>query len=151
MSFGCTESKTENSLTSYLANLIAYILMIKLLLFWTACLLPTWVFAQVPPSDSLTQSTSFAQSPTIDYRYVNATLLILRYLPDASAAAVTTIEGASRVQLTLKRENGWSQVQVLTAVGYVKSEYLVEAQENVTVEIDWVMVEAAGGVAYSSL
>jgi len=114
-------------------------------------LVPAWGFAQVLPADSLSQPPTLEQTSASTYRYVNATSLILRASPAATAGATATIAGASRVQLLQKRADGWSRVQVATAVGYVKSDYLVEAQEAVTVEVNWDEVTAAGGEAYSSL
>jgi hypothetical protein len=125
--------------------------MIKVLLFWTACFLPTWGFAQVAPADSLSQAPTLKQAPTSAYRYVNATSLTLRASPAASAAASATIAGASRVQLLQERIDGWSHVQVAQALGYVKSDYLVETQEAVTADVDWTEIAAAGGEAYSNI
>jgi hypothetical protein len=125
--------------------------MIKSLLFWTACLLPAWGFAQVAPADSLSQSTTLEQAPTSSYRYVNATSLTLRASPAATATALATIAGASRVQLLQERTDGWSEIQVAQARGYVKSDYLIEAQEAVTVDVDWPEIAAAGGETYNSL
>lgn len=125
--------------------------MIKALLFWTACFLPTWGFAQVAPADSLSQSTILEQAPTSSYRYVNATSLTLRASPAATATALATIAGASRVQLLQERADGWSQIQVAQARGYVKSDYLIEAQEAVTVDVDWTEIAAAGGESYSKI
>jgi hypothetical protein len=125
--------------------------MIKLLLLWTACLLPTWGFAQVAPADSPSQSATLEQASTSSYRYVNATSLTLRASPATTAAALATIVGASRVQLLQERTDGWSQIQVAQARGYVKSDYLVEAQEAVTADVNWTEVAAAGGETYSSL
>jgi uncharacterized protein YgiM (DUF1202 family) len=125
--------------------------MIKLLLLWIACLVPTWGFAQVSPADSLSQPPTLEQTSASTYRYVNATSLTLRVSPAATAEATATIAGASRVQLLQDRTDGWSQVQVATAVGYVKSDYLVKAQEAVTAEVDWAEITAAGGEAYHSL
>jgi hypothetical protein len=125
--------------------------MIKLLLLWTACLVPTWGFAQVAPADSLSQSPTLEQAPTSAYRYVNATSLTLRVSPASTAAATATIAGASRVQLLQKRTDGWSHVQVAQALGYVKSNYLVETQEAVTADVDWTEIAAAKGETYSSL
>jgi hypothetical protein len=125
--------------------------MIKHLLLWIACSVPAWGFAQVLPADSLSQPPTLEQTSASTYRYVNATSLTLRASPAATAGAMATIAGASRVQLLQKRADGWSHVQVATAVGYVKSEYLVEAQEAVTAEVDWAEVTAAGGEAYHGL
>jgi hypothetical protein len=113
--------------------------------------MPTWGFAQVLPADNLSQPPTLEQTSASTYRYVNATSLTLRASPAATAEATATIAGASRVQLLQERTDGWSHVQVATAVGYVKSEYLVEAQEAVTAEVDWAEVTAAGGEAYQSL
>jgi hypothetical protein len=112
---------------------------------------PTWGFAQVLPADSLSQPLTLEQTLASKYRYVNATSLTLRASPAATAGATATIAGASRVQLLQDRTDGWSHVQVATAVGYVKSDYLVEAQEAVTAEVDWAEITAAGGEAYHSL
>jgi uncharacterized protein YgiM (DUF1202 family) len=125
--------------------------MIKLILLWTACFLPTWGFAQVAPADSLSQSPTLEQVPTSSYRYVNATSLTLRSSPTTTAGAAATIAGASRVQLLQERADGWSQIQVAQARGYVKSDYLVETQEAVTADVDWTEIAAAGGETYSSL
>jgi hypothetical protein len=114
-------------------------------------LLPTWGFAQVTPADSLNQSATLEQASTSPYRYVNATSLTLRTSPAATAAALATVAGASRVQLLHERTDGWSQVQVAQAHGYVKSDYLVEAQEAITADVDWTEIAAAGGETYSSL
>ncbi|MFD1874344.1 hypothetical protein [Hymenobacter bucti] len=115
------------------------------LLLCLACWLPLWHPAQAQTSDStLTQRSS-------PYRYVNATSLKLRSRPDAEAAASATIVGASRVQLLGEDEGSWSHVQVAAVSGYVKSEYLVEEQDQVSADIDWTAVEATGGTAYSSL
>ncbi|MGI4759174.1 MAG: hypothetical protein ACRYF0_00605 [Janthinobacterium lividum] len=75
---------------------------------------------------------------------------MLRTRPDAAAAASALIAGASRVQLVEERADGWSQVQADGHAGYVRSDYLVEEQPQVTAEIDWASVEAAGGTTYSS-
>lgn len=116
-----------------------------LLLLCLTCWLPLWCPAHAQTVDStLTQRSS-------PYRYVNASSLKLRTRPDAAATASATIAGASRVQLLGEEEDGWSHVQVETASGYVKSEYLVEEQDQVSADIDWTTVEAAGGTAYSSL
>jgi hypothetical protein len=125
--------------------------MIKLLLFWTACLVPTWGFAQVAPADSLGQSPTNEQASPSSYRYVNATSLTLRASPAAIAGASATIAGASQVQLLQERADGWSHVQVAQARGYVKSDFLVETQEAVTADVDWMEIAAAGGETYSSL
>jgi uncharacterized protein YgiM (DUF1202 family) len=114
-------------------------------------LLPTWGFAQVAPADSLSQSAILKQVSTSSYRYVNATSLTLRASSAATAEALATIAGASRVQLLQERTDGWSQIQVAQARGYVKSDYLVEAQEAVTADVDWTEIAAAGGETYSSL
>jgi cytoskeletal protein RodZ len=116
-----------------------------LLLLCLTCWLPLWHPAQAQTLDStLTQRSS-------PYRYVNATSLKLRSRPDATAATSATIAGASRVQLLGEDEEGWSHVQVAAVSGYVRSEYLVEEQDQVSADIDWTTVEAAGGAAYSSL
>jgi uncharacterized protein YgiM (DUF1202 family) len=114
-----------------------------LLLFCLTCWLPFChpTQAQELPDSTLTQRT----------RYVNATSLKLRSRPDATAAASATIAGASRVQLLGEDENGWSHVQVAAVSGYVRSDYLVEEQAQVSADVDWTAVEAAGGTAYSSL
>jgi hypothetical protein len=125
--------------------------MIKALLFWIACFLPTWGFAQVAPADSLSQAPTLEQIPTSAYRYVNATSLILRASPVSTAGASATIVGASRVQLLQERTDGWSHVQVAQALGYVKSNYLVETQEAVTADVNWTEIAAAGGEAYSNI
>lgn len=115
------------------------------LLLWLTCGLPFWsvTHAQTPDSTSIQRS-----SP---YRYVNATSLKLRIQPDATAMASAVIGGASRVQLLGEAEDGWSQIQVSAVVGYVRSEYLVEEQQQVSANVDWGIVEAAGGSVYSSL
>jgi uncharacterized protein YgiM (DUF1202 family) len=120
--------------------------MPRFLLLLFTCLLPLWSPAQTtPPADSLTQTET-----GLAYRYVNATALTLRSRPDATAAASAIIAGASRVQLMEERTDGWSQVQVDGHAGYVRSNYLVEEQQQVTAEVDWANVEAAGGSTYSS-
>ena len=125
--------------------------MIKPLLLWIACFMPTWGIAQVLPADSLNQPPALEQTSANTYRYVNATSLTLRASPAATASATAMIAGASRVQLLQERADGWSHVQVATEGGYVKSEYLVEAQEAVTAAVDWTEITAAGGEAYHSL
>lgn len=117
-----------------------------LLLLCLICWLPLYqpVHAQDPSDSTLTQASQ-------SYRYVNATSLKLRTRPDATAVASATIAGASRVQLLGEDEDGWSHVQVATVNGYVRSDYLVEEQAQVSADIDWPAVEAAGGTAYSSL
>ena len=55
------------------------------------------------------------------------------------------------MQVLAERADGWSQVQLANQTGYVRSDYLVEDQQQVTAEIDWASVEAAGGNTYSSL
>jgi hypothetical protein len=125
--------------------------MIKSLLFWTACFLPIWGFAQVAPADSLSQAPTLEQSPVSAYRYVNATSLTLRVSPASTAGASATIAGASRVQLLQERADGWSHVQVAQALGYVKSDYLVETQGAVTADVDWTEIAEAGGEAYSNI
>ena len=110
------------------------------------CLLPFWSQAQTPTAaDSLAQTQTGAT-----YRYVNATSLTLRARPDAAAAASALIAGASRVQLVHEQADDWSQVRVDGHTGYVRSEYLVEEQSQVTADVDWASVEAAGGSTYSS-
>jgi hypothetical protein len=125
--------------------------MIKVLLLWTACFLPTWGFAQVAPADSLSQAPTLEQAPTSAYRYVNATSLTLRVSPAATAGASAAIAGASRVQLLQERADGWSHIQVAQARGYVKSDYLVETQEAITADVDWTEIAAAGGETYSNI
>ncbi len=117
-------------------------------LFFLLCLtcwLPLWnvTHAQTPDSTSIQRS-----SP---YRYVNATSLKLRIQPDATAMASAVIAGASRVQLLEEAEDGWSQIQVSAVVGYVSSEYLVEQQKQVSADVDWEIINAAGGATYSRL
>jgi hypothetical protein len=120
--------------------------MPKLILLLFACLLPFWGQAQTStPADSLIQTET-----GVAYRYVNATSLTLRTRPDAVAAASAVIAGASRVQLVHEQEGGWSQVRVDGYAGYVRSDYLVEEQSQVTADVDWASVEAAGGSTYSS-
>jgi hypothetical protein len=113
--------------------------------------MPTWGIAQVLPTDSLSQPPTLEQTLASTYRYVNATSLTLRASPFATAGATATIAGASRVQLLQERADGWSQVQLAQARGFVKSEYLVEAQEAVTADVDWTEIAAAGGETYSSI
>jgi hypothetical protein len=117
-----------------------------LLLLCLTCWLPLWhvAHAQETPDSTLIQNS-------LPYRYVNATSLKLRPRPDATAAASAIIAGASRVQLLGEEADGWSHVQVAAATGYVRSDYLVEEQEQVSADLDWTAVEAAGGTAYSSL
>jgi len=120
--------------------------MTRFLLLFLACLLPFWSPAQTPTTaDSLTQVET-----GVTYRYVNATSLTLRARPDAAAPASALIAGASRVQLMQERPDSWSQVQVDGHVGYVRSDYLAEKQDEVTADVDWASVEAAGGSTYSS-
>ena len=119
--------------------------MLRFLLLLFACLLPLWSPAQTIPADSLPQTEA-----GLAYRYVNATSLTLRVRPDATATASAIIAGASRVQLMQERPDGWSQVQVDEHTGYVRSDYLVEEQQQVTADVDWAGVEAAGGSTYSS-
>jgi uncharacterized protein YgiM (DUF1202 family) len=121
--------------------------MPRLLLLLLTFLLPLWSSAQTAPSpaDSLTQTET-----GLFYRYVNATSLTLRTRPDAAASASAVIAGASRVQLVAERADGWSQVQVAEHSGYVRSDYLVEEQNQVTAQVDWASIEAAGGSTYSS-
>jgi len=115
------------------------------LLLCLTCWLPFWNVAYAQTSDSTLIQRS---SP---YRYVNATSLKLRIQPDATAMASVVIAGASRVQLLGETEEGWSQIQVSAVVGYVRSDYLVETQDQVSADVDWGIVNAAGGKAYSSL
>jgi hypothetical protein len=115
------------------------------LLLCLACWLPFWnvTRAQTPDSTSIQRS-----SP---YRYVNASSLKLRIQPNATALASAVIAGASRVQLLGETADGWSQIQVSAVVGYVRSDYLVEEQQQVSADVDWGIVNTAGGSAYSSL
>jgi hypothetical protein len=115
------------------------------LLLCLLCGLPFWNVTHAQASDSTLIQRS---SP---YRYVNATSLKLRIQPDATAMASAVIAGASRVQLLGETQDGWSQIQVSAVVGYVRSEYLVEQQQQVSADIDWGIVDAAGGAAYSRL
>lgn len=121
--------------------------MPKFLLLLLTFLLPLWSSAQTAaPTDSLTQTKI-----GLAYRYVNATSLTLRTRPDAAATASATIAGASRVQLVQERADGWSQVQAGAFIGYVRADYLVEEQDQVTAAVDWASIEGAGGTAYLSL
>lgn len=120
--------------------------MTRFLLLFLTYLLPFWSQAQTPAAaDSLTQAET-----GVTYRYVNATSLTLRARPDAAAAASALIAGASRVQFVNEQTDGWSQVRVEGHTGYVRSDYLVEEQNQVTADVDWASVEAAGGSTYSS-
>jgi hypothetical protein len=119
--------------------------MPRLLLLLFACLLPLWSTAQTSPAEGTSQTET-----GLAYRYVNATSLTLRARPEATSAASALIAGASRVQLVQERPDGWSQVQVDGLAGYVRSDYLVEEQDQVTAEVNWPDVEAAGGSTYSS-
>ncbi|MDO7885990.1 SH3 domain-containing protein [Hymenobacter cheonanensis] len=120
--------------------------MPRILLLLLTYLLPLWSSAQTATaSDSLIQTET-----SLAYRYVNATSLTLRARPDATAKASAIIAGASRLQLVAERPDGWSQVQVAGHTGYVRTDYLVEEQNQVTANVDWASVEAAGGSAYSS-
>ncbi|RPD43661.1 SH3 domain-containing protein [Hymenobacter sediminis] len=122
--------------------------MKKPLLLWLLCLLPLALSAQVV--DTTVQVES--QEQTTAYHYVNASSLTLRALPSASAVALAKIDGASRVTVLAERPDGWSKVQVDTYLGFVKSEYLVTQQQDVTAEtIDWASVEASGGEAYAQV
>lgn len=122
--------------------------MKKHLLLWLLCLLPFALSAQVV--DTTTQAES--QEQITAYRYVNASSLTLRALPSASALALAKIDGASRVTVLTERPDGWSKVQIDEHLGYVKSEYLVTEQQDVTAEsVDWSLVEAAGGAAYTNV
>jgi hypothetical protein len=122
--------------------------MKKHLLLWLLCLLPFALSAQV--ADTIAQEASSEQSQP--YRYVNASSLTLRALPSATALALAKIDGASRVTVLTERPDGWSKVQINEYLGYVKTEYLVEQQEDVTAEsVDWSLVEAAGGSDYTNV
>lgn len=122
--------------------------MKKHLLIWLLCLLPFTLPAQVADTTALEVNSEQAQS----YRYVNASALTLRALPSASALALAKIDGASRVTVLTERPDGWSKVQIDEYLGYVKSEYLVEQQQDVTTEsVDWSLVEAAGGADYMNV
>lgn len=122
--------------------------MKKHILFWLLCLLPFALSAQV--TDTTAQEVSNEQASS--YRYVNASSLTLRALPSASATAVAKIDGASRVAVLAERPDGWSKVQIDEYLGYVKSEYLVAEQQDVTAEsVDWSLVEAAGGEGYTNV
>lgn len=122
--------------------------MKKHLLLWLLCLLPFALSAQV--ADTIAQEAGSEQSQP--YRYINASSLTLRALPSASALALAKIDGASRVTVLTERPDGWSKVQIDEYLGYVKSEYLVEQQEDVTAEsVDWSLVEAAGGADYMNV
>lgn len=124
--------------------------MLKRILIWLLYALPLWSSAQTLSADSVTQAASTIQEE-VTYCYVNATSLTLRARPEATATALATIQGASRVRLLQAQADGWSRVRVATQTGYVKSDYLVEAQEAVTAEVDWAVIEAAGGGAYSQV
>jgi hypothetical protein len=50
-----------------------------------------------------------------------------------------------------ERPDGWRQVQVDGHTSYVRSDYLAEEQQQVTADVDWAGVEAAGGSTYSSI
>jgi hypothetical protein len=122
--------------------------MKKYLLHWLICLLPFTLSAQL--ADSAAQEVTQAIPSTS--RYVNASSLILRSLPTGSAVALAKIDGASRVELLDERADGWSKVQINEHLGYVKSEYLVEQQQDVSAEtVDWPRVETAGGADYISV
>ncbi|UOG74568.1 SH3 domain-containing protein [Hymenobacter tibetensis] len=106
--------------------------------------------AQVRDSARVDQTDT--QEQLLSYRYVNASSLTLRALPSAAAQALARLDGASRLLLVEERADGWSQVQVQDYLGYVKSEYLVEEQDQVTAEtVDWEIVEVAGGQAYTKV
>ena len=120
--------------------------MPRLLLLLFTFLIPFWSPAQTSTTaDSLTQAET-----GLMYRYVNATSLTLRTRPDAAATASVLIAGASRVQFVHEQADGWSQVRVDGHTGYVRSDYLVEEQSEVTADVEWASVEAAGGGTYSS-
>ncbi|HEX8350037.1 MAG TPA: SH3 domain-containing protein [Hymenobacter sp.] len=118
------------------------------ILFYFFCLLSFTSVAQ--QTDSAEQTVIQEQAPV--YRYVNASSLTLRTQPTASALAVATISGASRVHVLDIRTDGWSKVEAQDYTGYVKSSYLVEDQQEVTAEtIDWDVVQANGGTDYTSV
>jgi hypothetical protein len=122
--------------------------MKQTLLVWLLFVLSLVASAQVRDSARVDQPDT--QGQALSYRYVNASSLTLRALPSAAAQALAHLDGASRLQLVEERADGWSQVQVQDYLGYVKSEYLVEEQDQVTAEtVDWELVEAAGGQAYT--
>lgn len=122
--------------------------MKKHLLLWLLWLLPFSLPAQIADTTALEVSSEQVQS----YRYVNASALTLRALPSASALALAKIDGASRLTVLTDRPDGWSKVQIDEYLGYVKSEYLVEQQQDVTAEsVDWSLVEAAGGADYMNV
>ena len=123
--------------------------MQKHLLLWLLCLLPFALSAQVV--DTVLE-VGVIQDLHSYYSYVNASSLTLRSKPTASAAPLAKIDGASRVNVLDVRADGWSKVQIDEYLGYVKSEYLVPDQEQVTAEsVDWSLVEAAGGEAYTNV
>lgn len=123
--------------------------MKKHLILWLLCLLPFTLLAQV--ADTTAQEVRSEQTGSI-YRYVNASSLTLRASSSVSAQALATISGASRVQLLEEQASGWSKVQIDEHLGYVKTDYLVEQQDEVTAEaVDWSLVEAAGGVDYTNV
>jgi len=118
------------------------------LLFYCFCLLSLTSVAQQP---SNAEQTITQEQATV-YRYVNASSLTLRAQPIASALAVATIRGASRVHVLDSRADGWSKVEAQDYTGYVKSSYLVDDQQEVTAEtIDWELVQAFGGTQYTSV
>lgn len=120
------------------------------LFFWLLFFLPFLASAQV--RDSASANSLPTQGQTVSYRFVNASSLTLRAFPTAAAQALARIEGASRLQLIEQRTDGWSHVQVQDYVGYVKSDYLVEDQDQITAEtVDWDLVQAAGGEAYTNV
>ncbi|AHJ95291.1 SH3 domain-containing protein [Hymenobacter swuensis] len=122
--------------------------MKKHLLLWLLCLLPFALSAQEADTTAQVELQEQAQP----YRYVNASSLTLRALPSAYALALAKIDGASRVTVLTERPDGWSKVQIEEHLGYVKSEYLVEQQQDVTAEsVDWSLVEAAGGADYTNV
>jgi len=122
--------------------------MRKQLLLLLCCLLPLFVSAQYSAS-----TTAAAPAQTADslYQYVNATSLTLRTLPNASSAATARIAGGSRVLVLHEGSDGWSQVQVAAYTGYVKAEYLIDEQTDITAEIDWTSVSLDGGYRYASV
>lgn len=121
--------------------------MKKHIILWLLCLLPFALSAQEADS-----TIGVAQDIYSYYSYVNASSLTLRSKPTASAAPLAKIDGASRVNVLDVRADGWSKVQIEEYLGYVKSEYLVPDQEQVTIEsIDWSLVEAAGGADYTNV
>jgi uncharacterized protein YgiM (DUF1202 family) len=123
--------------------------MKKHILLWLLCLFPFSLSAQV--ADTVLE-VGVIQNLHSYYSYVNASSLTLRSKPTASAAPLAKIDGASRVNILDVRADGWSKVQIDEYLGYVKSEYLVPDQQQVTAEsIDWSLVEAAGGADYTNV